>query len=243
MIENSSLSDRQAALMVILRVLLFFAFTSGAGAVSTQDMQIPRQQAAVWLEQLVQSTWPGVKARLELGRVDSRLRLPVCTEFRYSLASGRRPGLSGSLEASCIAPGKWSIHLTYRLRLWGPALVARRSLPARTGLVGGDLEKREIEYELDPGAYLTNPELPGGAQLNRPVPAGRALLTGWIKRAPIIAGGQSVGVEVAGEGFKVRQEGIAQGSAAVGEAIKVKTRSGRLIQGIAQEDGSVLVRP
>lgn len=229
--------------MALTSFLLFFLWTSGAWAAASQDMQIPRQQAAAWLEQRARAAWPGVTASAEVGRVDSRLRLPACAGFEFDSVGGGPPGISGSLEARCVSPVAWRIFLGYRLRVSGPAWVARRNLPAREKIAGPDLEKKLIEYETIPNAYLDPAHLPAGAVLNRPLARGEALREAWLSRPPVILPGQSVRVQARGEGFRVVQEGVAQGRAAAGERIRVKTRSGRMVEGVALENGDVEVAP
>jgi flagella basal body P-ring formation protein FlgA len=52
-----------------------------------------------------------------------------------------------------------------------------------------------------------------------------------------------VRVVVEGSGFQVSQEGIAQNNAHAGETVKVKLDQKRFVQGTAQADGTIQVRP
>jgi flagella basal body P-ring formation protein FlgA len=229
--------------MAWFRFLLLLACSTSAGAAPSQDTQLLRQLGAGWLEQRAASAWPTLHAQASTGPVDERLRFPACKDLRFSLTGGERPGDSGTLAAQCLAPAKWSLYLSYQLRLTGPALVARHNLPSRAAISSADLETREIEYSASPAAYLSDSRLPPGARVNRPIDAGQAVRADWIIRPRVIGPGQAVRVVVEGAGFTVNQEGTAQGSATAGERVRVKTRSGRYVQGVAQEDGSVLIRP
>lgn len=232
-----------AMFLTTFRCLLLVAFTTSAGAGSPQNMQVVYQEAERWLQQQAVETWPGVTAEARSGTVDDRMRLPACRELQFSLPAGSRLGSSGSLAVRCQAGARWSLYITYRMRLSGPAWVARHALPARSLLHMADLEARTIEYEFAPSAYLQDGPLPGGTYVTRPVDAGRPLLSSWLARHPVVMAGQRVRLVAQGQGFSVSQEGQALNAALAGATVKVKTGSGRIVHGTAQDDGSVRVLP
>lgn len=227
-----------------LALLICAQWTAVAFAVAPiQDMQLLRQLGNDWLNQQAAQVWPDVRARARTGPVDERLRLAACRDIRFSLVAGARLGHGGSVKAQCLAPIRWSLYLGYRIVLFGPALVARRELPARAIIGGNDLETREIEYLQSPGAYPNDLRLVLGARTDRRIPAGEPILAESLSRPPAITAGQRVQVVVRGSGFNVSQEGSALNTAAMGEPVRVRTRSGRIVQGIAGDDGSVHVQP
>lgn len=234
--------SRQLVFLHLLLLLTTWSTATGAAG-ALQDMQILRQQGGAWLEQQAMLAWPGVRARARTGILDERLRLSACRDLQFFLPAGGRLGNSGSLGVQCVAPARWSVYLGFQMALSGPALVARRALPARAALASDDLEARVIDYAQAPSAYLNDIRLVPGARLIRPIPAGQPLLAEWIVRAPSISAGQRVRIVAHGTGFSVNQEGSALNTAAAGEPVRVKIQSGRIVQGQAQEDGSVLVQP
>lgn len=210
-------------------------------AVALIDVLALRAQAAAWLEQQAIMTFPGVTAVAEVGEVDSRLRFPACAEPRFFLPSNAPLWGRGSLGVSCDAPSPWSLYLSYRNRMSGPALVATRPLAAREAPVAGAIEIRQIEYAQSPNLY---PQvLPRDARLNRPVAAAQPLLIGWLSLPTVIHAGRPVRLQRRTQTFTVSQEGIALGSAAPGGNVRVKTPGGRIVHGTAQQDGTVEVRP
>jgi flagella basal body P-ring formation protein FlgA len=64
-----------------------------------------------------------------------------------------------------------------------------------------------------------------------------------LRRPQVVRSGQRVRVVVEGSGFQVSQEGIAQNNAHAGETVKVKLDQKRFVQGTAQADGTIQVRP
>lgn len=206
-------------------------------------MQILRQRGNTWLEQQAAMTWPGIRARPQIGAIDERLRLVACRDFEFSLAAGAQLGTAGSIKAQCMAPVRWSLYIGFQINLSGPALVARRDLPARTILGATDVETRDIDYERPPAAYLNDIRALVGARSDRWIRAGQPVLAEGLSRPPAINAGQRVRIVVRGAGFNINQEGKALNSAATGEPVRVRIHSGRIVHGIAQDDGSALVKP
>lgn len=228
----------------ILILLLFAPWLASAFAASPhQDTQLLRQLGNAWLEQQAAREWPETSARALTGPVDERLRLPACRDIQFSLAAGARLSGGGSVKAQCLAPVRWSLYLSFRLRLSGAAVVARRDIPARALVGEDDLEIRVIDYDRPLTDYLSDPKDAIGARASQRIPAGQPVLAQTLARPPAINAGQRVRVVVRGAGFNANQAGSALNTAAVGEPVRVRIQSGRVVMGIAQDDGSVLVRP
>lgn len=227
-------------IFLLLAALVFSPVRSFA-ADALIDIPALRIQAAAWLEQQAMTSFSGVAAAAEVGEVDSRLRFPACAETRFFLPANAQLWGRGSLGVRCDAPTPWSFYLSYRNRLSGPALVAARPLAAREAPVGSDIEVRQVEYTQSPDLYPR--ALPPDARLNRPVAAGQPLQIGWLSLPTVIHAGRPVRLQTRTPAFTVSQEGIALGNAAPGESIRVKTPGGRIVHGMARQDGTVEVRP
>lgn len=216
--------------------------SSPALAAQRQDFQALRAQAAIWLEGQIGEAHPDARARVTIGPIDARLHLAHCAGPRFFLATNARLWGRGSLGAVCAdGTTEWTLYMTFDSRLSGPALVATRPLPARHPPRAGDVELREVEYLQSPDRYPR--ELPAGARVTRPLAAGQAIDIGMLALPNVIRSGNRVVVVARGDGFDVTQEGVAMNNAAAGERVRVKTASGRVIQGIAGADGRIEVRP
>ncbi len=185
-----------------------------------------------------------IRAHVEIGAIDPRLRLPQCARPVLFLPAGSRLHGNGSLGARCEdAPEPWTLYLTYRISLQGPALVTRWPLAARQTIKAGDLELREIAYEAPPGDYLRDTALLEGAVTARPIPAGQPLTADRIVRSQTVRAGQRVKLWLSGSGFHITQEGVALNGAKAGETVRVRTAAGKIVQGQAGADGRVVVKP
>ncbi len=220
-----------------------------AGAAHAQDGALQswpelRLQAERYLHDLATRDDAAIRAQVEIGPVDPRLRLPRCKQPVLFLPAGARLHGNGSLGVRCEDMTQpWTIYLTYRISLQGPALVTRWPLAARQMIKAADLVLKEIAYDAPPGDYLRDVALVEGAMTARPIPAGQALTADRLVRSQSVRAGQRVKVWLAGSGFEVTQEGVALNGAQPGETVRVRTDSGKLLQGQATADGRVQIKP
>lgn len=202
-----------------------------------------RTDAETFLRARIATTYPEYRADVAIGGVDPRLRLASCPAPVHFLPSSSHLWGSGSLGIRCDTPHPWSLYLSYRVRLTGPSLVARHPLQGGQTLTARDVEDTQVEFNADPGSYLSRLEPSRDAQVRRSVPAGTPLTVSLLRYPPIIRPGQRVRVISEGRGFQIGQEGVAQNSAGVGEIVRLKTPSGRIVQGVAQTDATVRINP
>lgn len=214
-----------------------------AWADTGQDLGALRQAAARFVGEQVRIAYPATGARVEVGPIDPRLMLPACPKPGFELSSGSSLWGSGTLAVRCEAPRPWSLYVTYRTVLKGPALLARRPLPAGTAPGPDDLSSGTVDYDSDPGRYPRDPGALHGAVLTRPLAKDAPLTVDMLRIRPIIRPGQRVRVVIDGSGFQISQEGIAQAQAGVGDSLRLKTASGRYVVGVVQPDGSVRIQP
>lgn len=202
-----------------------------------------RDAAGRFIGGQIAAAYPDSRAEIEIGPVAEHIFTPVCLATHFSLASGSRLWGAGSLAVQCDAPSPWSIYLTYRIRLKGPALTARRPLPSRYSPSAQDLVKAEVEYAMDPGRYLHDTANLRGTVLAMPLAKGNPVTIDMLQVKAIIQAGQRVRIRSDGPGFQISQEGTAQRQAGVGELLRLKLGSGRIVQGIVRDDGTVYIGP
>jgi len=78
-----------------------------------------------------------------------------------------------------------------------------------------------------------------GQSMRSGAPAGSWLRNFMVHAPYAVRTGQPVKVSAGGDGFSVLSEGIANGNAAIGEAVSVRLSGGRVVRGMVQPDGTV----
>ncbi len=214
-----------------------------ASAEVRQDLTALRAGALGFVADTVALRYPDTQASITIGTIDGRLKLPHCPKPTYAFSTGSADWGSGNLVLACASPSSWHLYVTYRVDLEGPALLALKPLPAGAAPSPTDVALGQATYRGNPGRYLRQAANLAGTVVTRPIARGEALTVDHLRTPPVIKAGQRVRIRILGPGFEVNRDGIAQNPAGIGETVRVKTESGRLIQAIVQPDGSAQVRP
>jgi flagella basal body P-ring formation protein FlgA len=212
-------------------------------AIAAAELQDPAQIRRA-IEALVQAQTHDLPGRVELARaeVDSHLRLARCPELETFLPPGARLWGNSTVGVRCLAPEKWSIFVPVQVRVWADVVVSVRPLSRGQTVTPGDMAAQQLDLAQLPPGVLTDPQRAAGRVLNTSIPGGAPLRADMLRAAPVVLQGQMVRVVFAGQGFQVSSEGKALANAGVGEAVQIRTASGKLLKGIVREAGIVEVR-
>ncbi len=164
---------------------------------------------------------------------------PACADPQPFLPAGVRAWGRVSVGVRCAAPAPWTRYASAYVAVMAPYQVAARSIAAGEALAGDAAQAREGDLAALPAGVVTDPaELAGKVAVNR-IAAGAPLRRELLRGALVIRQGQEVRVVVHGPGFTAGIEGKALSDAAVGATVQVRTRNGKVLSGVAREDGAV----
>jgi len=131
------------------------------------------------------------------------------------------------------ATTRWNVFLPVRVDVFGPALVADAPLPAGHVLAAADLRSAEVNLAATPTTPLAREELAVGRALARPLQAGAALQAIDLRPRQWFAAGDSVRLVAGGSGWRIQGEGQALAAGVEGQSVRVRTESGRVVNGVA----------
>ena len=176
----------------------------------------------------------GLRVQVRIGQLDPRLRLAPCTAVQPYLPSGTRLWGASRIGLRCAdAATRWNVFLPITVDVFGPALVANTPLPAGHVLTAADLRSAEVNLAATPTAPLAGQELAVGRTLARPLAAAAALHANDLRARHWFAAGDSVRLVAAGSGWRIHSEGQALVPGLEGQSVRVRTESGRVVNGIA----------
>lgn len=212
-----------------VRPLLFVLLLALAGAARAE---------APWLAQArdfaANSAGSGAALRVDvqLGTLDARLRLAPCEQIEPYLPPGTRLWGRSRIGLRCLrGPTRWNVYLPVTVRVFGPALVATRALPAGSVVAAGDLAQAEVDLAEDPSNALRSADLAVGRTLARALAAGHSLRQAHLQPRQWFAAGETVQVLAQGSGFAVAGEAMAITAGIEGQPARVRTERGRVISG------------
>lgn len=225
---NAGTAHRLAALG-----LLAPAFALGAA----QDPGALKAQA----EQFLKVQTAGLPGKVSIEVQAPSAAMPACSALDAFLPAGGRPLGKTTVGVRCVAPGSWTVYLQARVRAIAPYAATTRPLPAQHALGPEDIVLREGDLGGLPADVITDPAAIVGYRAVSGLAAGAPLRAATLRPPLAVQQGQATRLVLQGPGFAVQSEGQALANAGIGERVRVKTRSGQVVSGIAQINQQVLL--
>jgi len=176
----------------------------------------------------------GTRVAVEIGQLDSRLRLAPCAQVQPYLPPGVAVWGRSRIGLRCTAgAARWNVTLPVRVAVFGRVVVASGPLPAGVSLTQDQLAMADIDIAAEPGAVFTDASQLIGRTLARPVGAAEAVRAPALKSRQWFAAGETVQVSAVGEGFAVSSEAQAMSAGIEGQDVRVRFESGRMASGRA----------
>ncbi|WP_313077563.1 flagellar basal body P-ring formation chaperone FlgA [Melaminivora sp.] len=212
-------------------------------AAPQQDLGAVTQQ---WLDQalgqaqsLAGGTLP-LRMEVEVGTLDSRLRLAPCEQVEPYLPAGARLWGRTRLGLRCVQGAtRWNVFLPITVKAWGPAWALAGSVAAGSLLTEQDAIETEVDWAAEPAAVIASREAWVGQTAARSLAAGQTLRQGMVRAPEVFKTGSPVRVVVQGPGYAVTSSGQAMSGGAIGQNVRIRMGNGRIIGGIVSEDGTV----
>jgi flagella basal body P-ring formation protein FlgA len=218
--------------------LTMTARATEVGTVEADDNDASFQEAESRISTFVldelRKTHPEQRAEVTVGKLNRRLALARCGLAEAFVRPGLKLAGRTFVGYRCQDGANWSTSVPVQIRLFGLAVVPRTDLPAMQRLESSQFMTQELDLADYPGPVATRLDQVTERQSQQPLSAGRAIVLSYLHTMPVISQGDAVKVVAHGRGFSVTTEGIAQNAAAEGENVRVRTESGRVLNGTAQ---------
>ena len=170
-----------------------------------------------------------------------RAELPACASLDAFQPAGSRSIGKISVGVRCLAPSQWTVYLSAQVRVVGSYAVTLQPLPANHVLSAADFTLREGDLGSLPADVVTNVDDMLGYRTVSGLAAGAPLRNALLRPPLVVQQGQITRVVLNGPGFSVQSEGQALANASRGDRVRVRTRSGQVVSGIAQDGQQVIV--
>ena len=201
------------------------------------------QQAQAWISGEVGRTSQGptpLRPEIEVGTLDSRLRLAPCLRVEPYLPAGTRLWGRSRIGLRCIeGPTPWNVFLPVTVRVWGPAWAIRQAVPAGTELTQDDVEAVEIDWTEGHTPVLAQAQDWLGHTAARHLLPGQVLRQGMVRAPQVFTAGSQVKVTVQGPGFRLSATGEALSHGHVGQTARVRMPNRRVLTGTVRDADTV----
>lgn len=184
-------------------------------------------------------------ARVEVGTLDRRLRLPRCDQPLSAFVSpASRNSSRQSVGVRCEGAVPWSLYVPVTIERPGQVVVTSRPVPRGQTITEEDVRLAERDLGTLHRGYLTDPAQAVGQRAERDLPADEALVPGKVGQPEVIKRGAAVTIMAADELLDVRVGGVALASGGMGERIRVRNASSkRELDAVVVGEGLVQVSP
>ena len=180
-------------------------------------------------------------ASIEAAALDERLHLSACAAPLDARLEREVRNGQGMVAIACTGAQPWRLFVPVRVVEQVSVIVARRALTAGAILSADDIEVRTQASTSLPLDYLTEPGQAIGLTVRRTVPAGTLLAGAALESPEIIARGALVTLVSGSGAVRVKSEGVALEGARLKGRVRVKTPSGRIVEGVVEASGEVKV--
>lgn len=197
-----------------------------AGALAAPVQQLVQQRAAA-------AAPAGTRVEIEVGAIDSRLKLAPCARIAPQLSTGARLWGRTQVALRCMEGARWQVFVPVTVKVFAQALTAAQPLAAGTVLTAAHLVRAEVDLAAAPSPAVMVPEAALGRSLARALQAGHTVRQADLRPRQWFAAGDTVRMTTVGTGFAISAEGQAMNAGIEGQTIKVRTEGGRIVQGRA----------
>lgn len=225
--------------LVLPRLLLttFLLAAPWVGAAHAQGAAVADDALRAWAQREAAAqpgVPPGARIDVHVGTIDPRLTTAPCAKLDYVLPGGARLWGRSRVVAHCTDGSAWSIVVPVTVRVFGPALVALRPLPAQTPVGTDEVRLATVELTREAQGVVTDTAQLDGRVLARTVSTGQPIPLAALRAPQAVGQGDPVKVVGSGRGFSIAADAVAISSALDGQPVRVRMESGRVLTGTAR---------
>lgn len=227
---------RRSGVAIAGAILLLLAKAGGCSAAETQDQAAIRAAIEAAVAPRL-AALPGAQGEVEVGTIDSRLRLPACSNIAVDLP----PANSAMITAKvfCSAPS-WTLYVPVRLHEWVQAVLAATNLPPNTKLTAAQLTRGRADAFAGNGGLITDPRQVEGKILRVGLVAGAPILSPQLDLPISVHRGQKVMLTLTDPEMTIKTTATALDDGRVGDTITVEnTGSQKTLRATVARDGGV----
>ncbi|MBV8778192.1 MAG: flagellar basal body P-ring formation protein FlgA [Alphaproteobacteria bacterium] len=228
--------NRLSALVLGSFAMLLVVRAGGVAAEEAQDHAAIR--AAI--EDAITShlgAGSGGSAQVDVGAIDSRLRLAACASIDVSVPAANAAAMT--VKVSCDTPS-WTIYVPVRLHLWLDAVVAAANLPPNTALTAAQLTRGKVDAFGSNAGLLTDIREATGKILRVGLAAGAPILSPQLDWPIAVHRGQKVMLTLTDPEMTIKATAVALEDGRVGDSISVQnSESQKTVRATVARDGGV----
>ncbi len=182
-------------------------------------------------------------AKIDVGKLDSRLKLNKCNKpLQGFLSNGSSKLGKITIGVKCSGTKPWKLYVPVTISVFKDVLVTKKALHKGDLLTESDLKLEKHDLAKLPHGYFDIKQKAAGMKVKRRVKQGAVLTPAMLKRPRMISRGQKVSIMAMSGRMQVRVDGKALANGSVGDRIRVMNiKSKQKLEGVITASGEVKV--
>jgi len=227
---------RRNAFAIAGAAILLLSKTSGSSADEVQDQGSIRAAIEAAIAPRF-ATIHGAQGEVEVGTIDSRLRLPACANINVDLPTVNSAMMTA--KVTCPDPN-WTLYVPVHVHEWIDAIVAATNLAPNTALTGSQLTRGRADALAGTGGLITDQRQVEGKILRVGVTAGSPILSPQLDLPIAVHRGQRVMLTLNDPAMTIKTTATALDDGRVGDTITVENMdSQKTLRATVARDGGV----
>lgn len=183
-----------------------------------------------------------LRMEVQLGSLDSRLRLAPCGNVEPYLPPGARLWGRTRVGLRCVdGMSRWNVSLPVTVNAYGKAWVIKNPVASGAVLTENDVVEAEVNWAEESSPVLRDGALWIGHVATRLLTTGQTLRQGMVKPAQVFQAGAQVRVFAQGAGFQISSDAQALSAGVVGQLARVRMENGRISSGTVVDARTVKI--
>jgi flagella basal body P-ring formation protein FlgA len=178
---------------------------------------------------------------VEAVAIDARLKLSRCAAPLDAKVERAITRGTGTIAVSCAAPTPWRLFVPIRATNDVSVVVLARNVQPGEVLTADDVTVAPRSSASLPYDYLTDAAQAIGLTMRRTQSAGAVITAAALEAPEVVRRGELVTLTRSNGPISVKSEGVALEAARLRQRLKVRSPSGRVIEGTAEGPGQVRV--
>lgn len=214
-------------------------------AASTKQYQslTSLKKAAISFSQSQFKQYKASNVEVTIKHLDSRLKLAKCTSpLEVKKKDGANKRFQFHVSISCPQTQHWKIFIPIKVSVFENALTYTRSMQRGEIIQGADIHPKRIDISQLHQGFYNNVNQLVGYKLKHTVGKGQTVQVSQVQKPWDIKKNQTVNISASNPFIDIRMLGKALMNGHKGDLISVQNlNSGKVIQGLVSENGSVKI--
>jgi flagella basal body P-ring formation protein FlgA len=219
--------------------VLLFAQSGGASAQEIQDQAAIRTAIEAAISPRL-AAMAGAAGDVEVGTIDSRLRLDPCPNINVELPPTNAATMTA--KVSCQEPS-WTLYVPIHLHAWVNAVVAATNLPPNITLTAAQLTTGRADQLASSAGLITDPRQVEGKVLRNGLMVGNPVLSSQLDLPIAVHRGQNIVLTLTDRSMTLKTTALAMEDGRVGDSIAVQNpASQKTLRATVSRDGGVEIK-